>query len=287
MLRYAVLWNNLFCLNLKALKKEGVKMIEHKHPTPNTQKNVLAASGNQCAFPGCARLIFDIDHETLIGTIAHIHARCENGPRFDPQQREDENRSFSNLIALCAEHSKIIDGPKWKDFSVDRLLAWKAEHEERISQISDCSWIRPANSITKMTQHGEQLHFSYWVDRTGRPRLFSPQQLSILNTLMSINLLLLKLCNLPENLANAANSDVATVLQQDWAKFKTEKSVVADFCTLLAMAANVTFAEFLNFVVERNDATPLIQEAARRIDSMANGDKDQIVSNWFRSDLLE
>jgi hypothetical protein len=262
-------------------------MIEHKHPTPNTQKNVIAASGNQCAYPGCTRLIFDIKHETLLGTIAHIKGRCENGPRFDPQQSEGENRSFGNLVAMCAEHSKIIDGPKWRDFSVATLKLWKAEHEERVSNNSDRSWIRPANSITKMTHEGEKLHFSFWVDRTGRPRLFSPQQLSILNTLMSINLLLLKLCNLPENLANAANSDVATVLQQDWAKFKTEKSVVADFCMLLAIAANVTFAEFLNFVVKGNDATPLIHEAIRRINSMANGEKDQIVSNWFRSDLLE
>lgn len=28
-------------------------LIEHKHPTPATQKNVLAASGNQCAHLGC------------------------------------------------------------------------------------------------------------------------------------------------------------------------------------------------------------------------------------------
>jgi hypothetical protein len=262
-------------------------MIEHRHPTPNTQKNVLAASGNQCAFLGCTKLIFDIDHETLIGTIAHIRARCENGPRFDPLQGEDDNRSFGNLVALCAEHSKIIDGPKWNDFSVQTLQTWKAEHEERVSNISDRSWIKPANSITKMTQGGERLHFSFWFDRTGRPRLFYPQQLSVLNALMSINELLRQVSNLPERLASSAGSDVATVLQQDWAKFKTERSVIADLCMLLAMAGNVTFAEFLNFVVQGNDATPLIQEAARRIEIMAKGGNDQIVTNWFKSDLLE
>ena len=262
-------------------------MIEHRHPTPNTQKNVLAASGNQCAFPGCTKLIFDIDHETLIGTIAHIRARCENGKRFDLLQGEDDNRSFSNLVALCSDHSKIIDGPKWQDFSVQTLQTWKAEHEVRVSNISDRSWIKPANSITKMTQEGELLHFCYWVDRTGRPRLFNPQQLSVLNALFSIKLLLLQVSNLPEHLASAAGSDVATVLQQDWAKFKTETSVIADLYTLLAMAGNVTFAEFLNFIVQGNDATSLIQEAARRIEIMANGGKDQIVTNWFESDLFE
>lgn len=177
--------------------------IKHKHPTPNTQKNVLAASGNQCAFPGCPRLIFDIEHETLLGTIAHIHARSENGPRFDPLQSEEDNRSFSNLIALCAEHSKIIDGPKWQDFSVPMLQTWKTEHEKRVAKKSDRSWIRPANSITKMTIEGERLHFSYWIDQDGRPRLFSPHQLSVLNALMSINLLLNKTCSLPEKLASS------------------------------------------------------------------------------------
>jgi hypothetical protein len=262
-------------------------MIEHRHPTPNTQKNVLAASGNQCAFPGCPKLIFDIDYETLIGTIAHIRARSENGRRFDPLQSEDDNRSFGNLVALCAEHSKIIDGYKWEDFSVQTLQTWKAEHEERVSNISDRSWIKPANSITQMTQEGELLHLCYWVDRTGRPRLFNSQQLSVLSALMSINLLLLQLSNLPEHLARAAGSDVTTVLQQDWAKFKTERTVIADLCMLLAMAGNVTFAEFLDFIVQGNDATSLIQDAARRIEIMGKGRKDQIVANWFKSDLYE
>lgn len=138
-----------------------------------------------------------------------------------------------------------------------------------------------------MTQEGELLHLCYWVDRTGRPRLFNSQQLSVLSALMSINLLLLQLSNLPGHLASAAGSDVTTVLQQDWAKFKTERTVIADLCMLLAMAGNVTFAEFLDFIVQGNDATSLIQDAARRIEIMGKGGKDQIVANWFKSDLFE
>jgi hypothetical protein len=53
------------------------------------------------------------------------------------------------------------------------------------------------------------------------------------------------------------------------------------------MAGNVTFAEFLNFIVQGNDATSLIQDAARRIEIMAKGGEDQIVANWFKSDLFE
>lgn len=261
-------------------------MIEHRHPTTTTQKHVLAASGNECAFPGCSRLIFDLTHETLIGTIAHIRARCENGPRFDPAQSEDENRAFGNLVAMCAEHSKIIDGPKRSDFSVETLTTWKKEHEQGIANISDRSWIKPANSILRLTPEGERLQFSYWVDRTGRPQLFNSHQLAVLNALMAANLLVLQLGALPERLAEAKGADVAAVLRQDWAKFKTEKSVIADLCTLLAMAADITFAEFLGFVVQGNDPTPLIQEGAQRIEKMTKGEQDSLARNWFKSDRL-
>lgn len=249
-------------------------------------RHVLAASGNECAFPGCSRLIFDLRHETLIGRISHIRARCENGPRFDPAQGEDENRAFGNLIAMRAEHLKIIDGPKRVDFTVDTLTTWKKEHEQCIANKSDRSWIRPANSITKLTQEGERLHFSYWVDRNGRPQLFNSHQLAVLNALMAINFMVLKLGNFPENLESAKSADVATVLQQERARFQPETSVVGDYCTLLAMAGNVTFAEFLGFVVQGNDVTSLIQEGARRIERIRSGEPDRLAPKWFKSDLL-
>jgi hypothetical protein len=87
-------------------------------------------------------------------------------------------------------------------------------------------------------------------------------------------------------LAEVKGADVATVLQQDWAKFKIEKSVVADLCTLFAMAGDITFAEFLGFVVQGNDPTPLIQEGARRIERMTKGEQDSLARNWFKSDWL-
>lgn len=230
-------------------------------------------------------MIFDLEHETLIGTIAHIRAKSEQGPRFDKDQSEDENRSFSNLMAMCANHSKIIDGTKSGDFSVETLKKWKIEHEQRVSNSGDRSWIKPANSITEITSESEHLNFSYWVDRTGRPRLFSNQQIAVLNVLMSINMMLHKVGGLPERMKDANLSDIDTVLQQEWAKFEVEKSVIADLFMLFAMAGNVTFAEFLGFVVEDNDPTLLVQDGARRINKMAEGNTDTIVKNWFKSDI--
>tara|TARA_B100000809_G_scaffold262585_1_gene313886 strand:- start:1274 stop:2062 length:789 start_codon:yes stop_codon:yes gene_type:complete len=262
-------------------------MIKHKHPTPATQKHVLAASGNQCAFPGCSNLIFDLEHATLIGTIAHIKARSEGGARFDHDQSEENNRSFSNLVGMCAEHSKIIDGPKWRNFSVECLFSWKSEHEQKISDDTDRSWIRPPSSIIRISPNGDNLQFTYWLDRKGRPRLFNASQLAVINTLMTLNLTLIKMANLPQMLEEASTLDVAAVLQQEWAKFEIERSVMADFCTMLAMANNITFAEFLGFLVQGNDPSPLIQEAVQRVELIANGNTDKLVKNWFKTDIYE
>ena len=262
-------------------------LIEHRHPTPATQKNVLAASGNQCAQPGCSNRIFDLEHETLLGTIAHIKARSEYGPRFDYNQKEEENRSFGNLLGLCGDHSKIIDGPKWKDFSGEMLTTWKKEHEERIIGTMDRSWIKPANSIIKMTQEGTKLQFTYWIDSKGNPRLHSKQQLAIINVLMSLNMQLHKICSLPSHLNDAKNSDIANVLQQSWAKFDTENSVLGDLMTLLAMNGNITFAELLGFLVEGNDPTPIINEGTKRLGNFANGEDVPLVRHWFKSDTTE
>jgi len=77
---------------------------------------------------------------------------------------------------------------------------------------------------------------------------------------------------------------VRTVLQQEWATFKPEQSVLADLMLLLAMAPNVTFAELLGFVVQGDDATPLLEAAAVRLVSVSRGEADPVVSAWHRSD---
>jgi hypothetical protein len=259
-------------------------MVEHRHPALSVQKNVLSASGNQCAFPGCSRLIFDLKHETLIGTIAHIQARSEKGPRFDANQSEEQNRSFGNLIALCAEHSKVVDGTKWSDFSVATLLTWKIEHEAKVANDSDRNWIRIPNQIHRFGEGAERLQLAYWIDRYGRPRAFNRHQLSVLNVLMTINTRLLDLGALPGRLISARDADVATVLQQDWAKFPVETSVTIDLVKLLAMAGDITFAEFLSFMTTGVNSSSLVQEGAARIARLIQGENDPVVTSHFESD---
>ncbi|MEA1899139.1 MAG: hypothetical protein U9N47_00005 [Thermodesulfobacteriota bacterium] len=53
----------------------NVKKIKYREPSEATKKQILAASGNQCAFPTCARIIVDREHNVIVGKIAHIKAR--------------------------------------------------------------------------------------------------------------------------------------------------------------------------------------------------------------------
>lgn len=68
----------------------------------------------------------------LNSTVAHICARSEGGPRWDPNMSEAENQSNSNLIALCLPHSFEVDQEPLQ--SVSTLRTWKAaqiaEHQK-------------------------------------------------------------------------------------------------------------------------------------------------------------
>jgi hypothetical protein len=80
--------------------------------------------------PLCRQPLYRIDSETgariLNSRIAHICARRERGPRWDPRMSAAQNRSADNLIQLCIEHSFEIDDPnRVDDFPIELLHEWK------------------------------------------------------------------------------------------------------------------------------------------------------------------
>jgi hypothetical protein len=108
---------------------------EHKAPTVATVKS-LYYHATTCAEPSCTQPLYKTDATTgsrhLNSTVAHIAARCENGPRWDPEMSEEDNRSERNLLLLCHEHSRMIDENNGRDYPVEMLTEWKeqqlAEH---------------------------------------------------------------------------------------------------------------------------------------------------------------
>ena len=86
--------------------------IEHRPPTPATIKQ-LYGTAFRCAEPSCTKPLYRLNNDTgewiLNSRVAHIRARSEGGPRWDPQMSEEDNRSDDNLVPLCEEHAFEID----------------------------------------------------------------------------------------------------------------------------------------------------------------------------------
>jgi hypothetical protein len=94
-------------------------------PTPATIKQLFALSGNLCAFPGCNQQI--IQDGMVVGQICHIEAAELGGERFNPNQTDEERRSFDNLILLCSIHHTITNDVV--KYPVEVLQKMKADHE--------------------------------------------------------------------------------------------------------------------------------------------------------------
>lgn len=98
-------------------------------PSLTTIKRLFALSNNVCAFPRCNTNIV-ADSGSVTGKICHIKAKSSKGPRFDPNQTNEERNAPSNLILLCAQHHDIIDKEP-AIYTVEILQEIKSEHEKR------------------------------------------------------------------------------------------------------------------------------------------------------------
>lgn len=102
------------------------KPVQHRPPTASTVKE-LHATALRCGRPGCVQLIYrvsDTGARVLNSEVAHIHARREGGPRWNPLMTEKENRSYGNLILLCRQHASEIDATP-DLFPPEMLREWK------------------------------------------------------------------------------------------------------------------------------------------------------------------
>lgn len=100
-----------------------------------TQWKLWVAASGRCEFLGCNKLVWR-DTLTLsednYSHIAHIISWTPTGPRGDVELSPKIATEFSNLMLMCLEHSKLIDGRKKNDYTVEILRAFKQEHERRI-----------------------------------------------------------------------------------------------------------------------------------------------------------
>jgi len=102
--------------------------VEHPPPTDATAKR-LYATAIACAFPDCGAPLYRTDFHppALNSRIAHICARREGGPRWDPGMSPAENRSYENLLVLCIVHADLVDQTRLvAQYDVETLREWKS-----------------------------------------------------------------------------------------------------------------------------------------------------------------
>lgn len=102
-------------------------------PSIPTIKRLFAASGNKCAFPRCTTPLVDKMSGKVTGRICHINASNQRGPRYDPDQTDEERHGFDNLILMCPIHHDVVDSDV-ESYTVERLRRIKATHEAHNAQ---------------------------------------------------------------------------------------------------------------------------------------------------------
>lgn len=106
-------------------------MAKSRQYKQNDLKRLFALSGGECANPTCSNKLMSKDYTTMLGEICHIEAAKPDGPRYNPDQTDDERRGFDNLILLCESCHKEIDNNEAK-YPVELLKKWKKIHEEKV-----------------------------------------------------------------------------------------------------------------------------------------------------------
>lgn len=95
-------------------------------PKLETIRALFARSGNQCAFPGCIHPLVN-DKQKFIGQVCHIEAAMPEGERYNPEQNDEQRRSYENLLILCYQHH--IETDEVEEYPVEAMIKMKREHE--------------------------------------------------------------------------------------------------------------------------------------------------------------
>ena len=218
--------------------------------TETVKKQALTASGNQCYHPDCNEFMFNLDDEVILGEVAHIEGEKAKSARYNIAQSKEERNSFQNLIALCPNHHTLIDKAPHK-YPKEILFNWKKDHEEKITNTLDRNWISPPNSITRMDRNGARLHLNYWVDQTGKPRLYTNEQLVVCSALQRLLMLNHSIDDILKSI-----DKVEDISQIDWLKSKVEKlnmnkyGIFGTLHELHLLAKDVTLLDYELFGIQ-------------------------------------
>lgn len=93
-------------------------------------KKLFALSGNKCAMPKCGIKLAYEENNQIRAIICHKEAANRGGPRYNPQQSNEDRHDYHNLIILCPNcHSDIDKNPD--SYTPDYLRMVKRNHEAK------------------------------------------------------------------------------------------------------------------------------------------------------------
>lgn len=95
-------------------------------------------AGGRCAI--CNKYLLDLNYDVSIGEMAHIvgWSTAKKSPRGDAALALGSRNTVDNLMLLCADHHKIVDTKELlEEFTLERLMQHKADHEKRIHHLTD------------------------------------------------------------------------------------------------------------------------------------------------------
>lgn len=98
--------------------------------TDMTLKRLFGLSGNQCAFPGCAKQLVNTTN-AKDSNICHIEAANEDGERYNSAMTDKQRADYSNLILLCVQHHDKTNNETI--YTIEVLQEMKQNHESNIS----------------------------------------------------------------------------------------------------------------------------------------------------------
>ena len=97
------------------------------------KKLVAERSGFRCSFPRCDKPTIgpaeSAGDSVSTGVACHIYSAAEGGPRGQGNLSPDQLAGIGNALWLCANHARIMDVKRGKDYPPDRLLGFKKAHE--------------------------------------------------------------------------------------------------------------------------------------------------------------
>lgn len=100
--------------------------------TSDTIRKLCDRVGSVCSNPDCRAPTkgphSDGEKAISVGMACHVHAASRGGPRYDPEQTEQDRRSIHNGIWLFRTCGTLIDTDEDR-FPAPQLRAWRAEAE--------------------------------------------------------------------------------------------------------------------------------------------------------------